>query len=57
MGAFEFFLDHERDISNLVTGFIIAVVISFIFDIILGESKVKKYNAYMKTLDDEEDEE
>ena len=57
MVAFEFFLDHERDISNLVTGFIIAVVISFIIDIIYGEIKVKKYNAYMKTLDDEEDEE
>ena len=57
MGAFEFFLGHERNISDLVTGFIIAVVISFIIDIIYGEIKVKKYNAYMKTLDDEEDEE
>lgn len=32
----------------------IMLVIAFAFDFILGESKVKKYNAYLKQLEEEE---
>ena len=55
MSAFTFIFEKDsRHFTEIITEFVICFIISYVFDYFLEERKVKKYNEYMKTLDDEE---
>ena len=56
MSAFTFIFEKDsRHFAEIITEFVICFIISYVLDYFLEERKVKKYNAYMNTLDDEED--